>query len=86
MPGVLFEVQDQGPGIAPDEVDSLFRKFSQVGRPAGERPRGTGLGLVIVREIVELHGGAVAVDSAPGKGSRFHFTLPIDGPGPGVTE
>ncbi len=78
-PGILFEVRDDGPGLSPEEIGGLFRKFSQVGRTS-ERPRGTGLGLVIVREIVEMHGGRVAVESEPGKGSRFHFTLPIEGP------
>lgn len=78
--GVLFEVTDRGPGMTPEEVDGLFRKFAQVGRAGSGRPRGTGLGLVIVREIVEAHGGRVEVESAPGSGSRFHFTIALAGP------
>jgi signal transduction histidine kinase len=81
--GVLFEVEDEGPGIEAADIENLFRKFSQVGRPAGGRPRGTGLGLVVAREIVEMHEGRIGVDSSPGKGSRFHFILPVDGPAGG---
>ncbi len=78
---VLFEVADTGDGIAEEDLGRLFRKFSQIGR-AGARPRGTGLGLVVAREIVELHGGRIGVESAPGRGSRFFFSVPAAPEGP----
>jgi signal transduction histidine kinase len=79
---VLFDVTDTGGGIAPEDMDRLFRKFSQIGRAPGGRPRGTGLGLVLAREIVELHGGRIGAESTPGRGSRFYFAVPVEGPEP----
>jgi signal transduction histidine kinase len=68
-------VEDDGPGIAPDVVPTLFKRYSR--GPTGHgSAAGTGLGLLIVREIVEAHGGTVGVDSAPGRGSRFWFRIP----------
>jgi signal transduction histidine kinase len=62
-------------GIAAEIVPTLFQRYTRA--PSGKRDAGgTGLGLLIVREIVEAHGGSVGVDSAPGKGSRFWFRLP----------
>jgi PAS domain S-box-containing protein len=68
-----FEVEDCGPGIAPEYVDRIFERFFQV--PRG-RPGGIGLGLYIAREIVEAHGGKIGVETEPGRGSTFWFTLP----------
>ena len=77
--GVEIEVRDTGDGIPLDRIDNLFRRFAQVGEARGEARRGTGLGLVFSREIVELHGGRIAVCSTPGSGSAFRVVLPVDG-------
>jgi len=72
---VRIAVRDTGIGIAPDDQTKIFEEFRQVGR---ERSReGTGLGLTLTKRFVELHGGAITVQSTPGKGSTFSFTLPI---------
>jgi CheY-like chemotaxis protein len=70
-----FEVLDTGPGIAPDAQAEIFEPFSQ-GEAQAERS-GTGLGLAISRRCIELMGGELALDSAPGRGSRFHFALTL---------
>ncbi len=67
-------VEDDGPGIPEDIVPQLFQRYARGG--AASESGGTGLGLLIVREIVEAHGGMVGVDSRPGEGSRFWFRLP----------
>ncbi len=69
-----FRVSDTGPGLTQEQIGQLFERYWQ-GRP-GDR-RGVGLGLTIARGIVETHGGRVWVDSTPGKGSTFCFTLPL---------
>ena len=76
---VRLAVQDTGPGIAPAERERVFDKFYQVGRVEGERPPGTGLGLTIARYLVELHGGRVWVEDAPGGGAAFVLLLPAAG-------
>lgn len=73
---VLFEVSDSGCGITPENLQSVFEKFKQVGDTLTDRPKGTGLGLPICKEIVEYHGGTVTAESTPGAGSTFRFTLP----------
>ena len=73
---VRFFVRDQGPGIAPEHVDHVFERFWQGGSTAS-RARGAGLGLTIVKGLVEAHGGEVAVSSKLGEGSEFSFTLPV---------
>ena len=85
---VEINVKDEGVGIAPDHLEQVFERFYQVGEPTGSR-RGMGMGLAIVRRFVELQGGRLWVDSVPGSGSTFSFTLPIvaiDAPGPSDTE
>jgi signal transduction histidine kinase len=73
-----LSVEDQGQGIAPTELEAAFGEFAKTStRPtAGERS--TGLGLAICKRIVSLHGGTMGVDSEPGRGSRFHFRLPVE--------
>ena len=69
-----ISVTDAGSGIAAEELRRIFRPFEQGSNRARN---GVGLGLSIVRELVRLHGGRVTAESTPGKGSRFHFTLPL---------
>jgi signal transduction histidine kinase len=73
--GVLFGVRDRGPGIPADFRDKLFTKFAQSDRAKREQ-EGTGLGLAICRALVLAHGGEIWVDSEPGHGASFFFTLP----------
>ncbi|HEX5504372.1 MAG TPA: ATP-binding protein [Thermomicrobiales bacterium] len=72
---VRLEVQDTGEGIAPEDLPRVFERFYR-GDPARSREAGSGLGLAIARGIVEAHGGRIWVESAPGAGSRFAFTVP----------
>lgn len=74
--GLRFSVADDGPGIPAAMLDAVFERFRQVGR---DDPRGHGLGLYISKCIVEAHGGRIWVESEPGHGSRFTFTLPLHG-------
>ena len=76
---IRFTVSDTGCGIDPEELPHLFDRFRR-GRSA--QYQGSGLGLAIARGIVEAHGGTIGVDSAPGRGTRFSFTLPL-APGEG---
>ncbi|MEK7330886.1 MAG: HAMP domain-containing sensor histidine kinase, partial [Candidatus Eisenbacteria bacterium] len=78
---VRVGVRDQGEGIAPGDLLKLFRKFSQIDSSATRKAGGTGLGLVICKGIVEQHGGQITVESTPGQGSTFYFTLPTAGAG-----
>ncbi|MBF0564661.1 MAG: cache domain-containing protein [Nitrospirae bacterium] len=78
--GFLFiSVIDTGIGIPSGERDKVFEKFKQLGNTLTDKPKGTGLGLPICKEIVEHHGGRIWVESAQGKGSTFCFSLPIAG-------
>jgi len=72
---VKIAVADTGTGIPPRELPRLFERFYRVDAARNHEKGGTGLGLSIVKHIVLLHGGAVAVESTPGKGSVFSFTL-----------
>ncbi|MHB8877874.1 MAG: sensor histidine kinase [Myxococcaceae bacterium] len=72
---VQVAVSDQGPGIAPEDLRHLFERYYRA-PGARERRHGVGLGLFIVKGLVEAHGGRVWVESAPGRGSTFYFTLP----------
>jgi signal transduction histidine kinase len=74
---VRVSVSDTGVGIAPEDVARLFDKYEQARSRATRGEKGTGLGLYITRQLVELHGGEIKVESQPGKGSTFSFTLSI---------
>ena len=74
---VAFSVRDNGPGIPPEEVPRLFDRFWRARR--GDEGRGTGLGLAIAKGIVDAHGGQIEVDTAPGVGATFRFTVPVVG-------
>ena len=74
---LVVSVIDTGMGIAPVDQPKVFERFKQVGDTLTDKPKGTGLGLPICREIVEHHGGKVWVESELGKGSTFSFTLPM---------
>ncbi len=73
----LICVSDTGPGIAPSDQGRIFEEFQQAGNSDAPPKGGTGLGLSIATKIVEAHGGRMGVESSPGKGSTFWFTLPI---------
>lgn len=74
---VVIAVRDEGRGIPEAELESIFAPFHQVRSPGSEDQGGTGLGLAITRSIVQRHGGRVWVESEPGAGSTFAFTLPL---------
>lgn len=70
-------IQDNGIGISKEELNHIFDSFHQVEDTENRHYSGTGLGLTITKQLVELHGGQIAVQSTPGIGSSFHFTLPL---------
>ncbi len=78
--GARVDITDTGSGIAPDQAKMLFQRYERVEET--KPVPGTGLGLMIVREVIELHGGKVGVESQPGQGSRFWFWLPSARPSP----
>ncbi|MGQ9492806.1 MAG: ATP-binding protein [Anaerolineae bacterium] len=74
---VELYVSDTGPGIPLEKQSKLFEPFYRVDSSLGRRTQGVGLGLFLCKAIIEGHGGRIWVESAPGKGSTFHFTLPL---------
>ncbi|TML93811.1 MAG: HAMP domain-containing histidine kinase [Actinobacteria bacterium] len=74
---IRVSVTDTGPGIATEDQERIFEEFQQTEAGAGQR-EGTGLGLALSKRLVELHGGRIWVDSEPGEGSAFVFTLPSE--------
>jgi GAF domain-containing protein/anti-sigma regulatory factor (Ser/Thr protein kinase) len=74
---VEIAVADTGIGIAPKDQAAVFEEFRQVGTDEQRKQEGTGLGLTLAKKFVELHGGRIWVESAPGRGSTFTFTLPV---------
>lgn len=75
-PALEFSIQDTGPGISEVDMKKIFQKFGQGSAKPTEKMSGTGLGLVISKEIVELHGGRIWVTSEEGVGARFAFVIP----------
>ena len=73
-----IEVQDEGPGIKQEDRDRLFQDFARLSAKPTGGEKSVGLGLSITRRVIEAHGGAIGVDSEPGTGSVFWFTLPFD--------
>ena len=75
---IIVSITDTGIGIATEDFDAVFEQFKQVGGDTlTDKPKGTGLGLPICKEIVEHHGGRIWLESEVGKGSTFSFALPI---------
>ena len=74
---IQFSVIDDGPGIPGEHRRTIFDKFEQVNRTSGSGYKGTGLGLAICKDIIEIHKGRIWVESEFGRGSAFHFTLPL---------
>jgi signal transduction histidine kinase len=75
---VVFVVEDQGPGVAPEHQQRIFDEFFRV---QGDR-EGTGLGLPLAKRLVEAQGGRIWLESEPGSGCRFYFSLPVAGNNP----
>jgi len=74
-PAVVVRVKDQGPGIGPEHLKTIFEPFFTT------KPGGTGLGLYICHDIAKRHGGALTVQSDPGRGATFGVELPLDSNG-----
>ena len=74
---VVFAVADTGIGIAPEDQEIIFEEFTQIAHPLQQRVKGTGLGLPLCKKLAQLLGGSVAVRSAPGVGSTFSTTIPL---------
>jgi signal transduction histidine kinase len=77
---IVVTVADGGIGIKKEDLERIFESFQQVGEGRMLQAGSAGLGLGIVRQFVQLHGGSIWVESSPGQGSSFHFSLPIEGP------
>jgi two-component system phosphate regulon sensor histidine kinase PhoR len=74
----VVSVEDEGLGISPEHLPFIFDHFYRARTPDTRRIDGSGLGLAIVKAVIEKHGGEIFVESVPGQGSRFWFTLPVD--------
>ena len=76
---IEFSVMDTGIGIPEDRIPEIFEPFHQLDGTVTRRYSGTGLGLAMVHRIIDVHGSKIVVDSTPGKGTRFSFSLPAAG-------
>ena len=74
---VVIAIKDEGVGLTPEQQAKLFRQYERADRDSIRNIPGTGLGLYLVKRLVELHGGTIAIDSTPGNGSTFTLRLPI---------
>jgi signal transduction histidine kinase len=74
---VEISVTDNGEGIPAEDLPDIFERFYRVDKSRTRATGGRGLGLTIARRLVEAHGGQVAAQSEPGRGSRFSFTIPV---------
>ena len=77
VPSVTIEVDDHGPGLSEEQAERVFERFYRADQARGRKTGGAGLGLAIVAALVDAHGGAVGVDTAPGSGAKFWITLPL---------
>jgi two-component system OmpR family sensor kinase len=77
VPSVTLEVDDHGPGLSKEQAERVFERFYRADQARGRKTGGAGLGLAIVAALVTAHGGAVGVDTAPGRGAMFWITLPL---------
>lgn len=77
---LMFRVTDDGYGISAEDQQKLFRRNVRIHRKEWRRVKGSGLGLFIVKNVAQRHGGDTWVDSMEGKGSTFYFSIPLDGP------
>jgi len=75
---IEISVADTGIGIKPEDMDKLFKEFSQIETGYTKTYEGTGLGLALTKKLVELHGGRIWVESEFGKGSKFSFVIPVN--------
>jgi signal transduction histidine kinase len=76
--GIMVQVKDQGAGLSPEDISRLFGRFQRLSAKPTAGETSTGLGLSIVKRIVDLHGGRMAVESTgPGQGATFKMTLPV---------
>jgi len=76
--GTVITVTDTGIGIAPENINKVLEPFGQVALSMTRDHEGTGLGLPLVKSLIELHGGRLAIDSAPGTGTRVTIAFPPD--------
>ncbi|MGB3135787.1 MAG: ATP-binding protein [Nodosilinea sp.] len=81
---IEFKVEDTGIGIPADQLEQIFQPFAQIARDPNRQYDGAGLGLALTRQLAQLHGGYLRVESAVGQGSQFFLRLPVCGPGSSV--
>jgi signal transduction histidine kinase len=77
---ILFSVNDTGIGMEKEKIETIFEPFVQIDGSSTRRFGGTGLGLALVKKMVEIHNGHIHIESQPGKGSNFIFTIPLELP------